>query len=116
MDKGRMVGAVADTETRATKALELYWAYRNIEPTGLDTLRVTNLVMDKVTISEGAKLYASCCHRRTLAAEPSKEWDQQLLWATQALNSREVRVHENSLRNLRPGTPLCQNLPVRPRY
>ena len=49
--------------------------------------------------------------RRLLAAEPSKEWDQVLLRATRALNTREVRVHGYSPFQLLFGIPPHLNLP-----
>ena len=62
---GLTVGAVADTEAKRKKALELCWTYRDMDSAGLDTLRVTDLVMHTVTVREGAKPYAARCRRRT---------------------------------------------------
>jgi len=59
---GLTVGAVADTEAKRKKALELCWTYRDMDSAGLDTLRVTDLVMHTVTVREGAKPYAGGSH------------------------------------------------------
>jgi transposase InsO family protein len=49
--------------------------------------------------------------QRLLAAEPSREWDQLLLHATRALNTREVRVHGYSPFQLLFGISPRLNLP-----
>ena len=62
---GLTVGAVADTEAKRKKALELCWTYRDMDSTGLDMLRVTDLVTHTATVREGARPYAARCRRRT---------------------------------------------------
>jgi hypothetical protein len=41
------------------------WTYRDMDSTGLDTLRITDLVTHTVTVREGARPYAARCRRRT---------------------------------------------------